>query len=92
MDRKFSTRVSFQRELSRNEHFELWSEALKCIKNVTISGPMPIRINTNWEIDFSESGLSEQEAKAQFTNFMDKQQDIIEDYCFHKFGKAEMAF
>ena len=84
MSQHFYTKIIFKRELSHTEQYAFWRYALKSIKSISVTGATKFENIIEWKIDFSDSNLSEEDAKKQFTNFLRKQKRIIKDYSFYQ--------
>ena len=84
MNKTFNTKIVFRRSLSNQEQFAFWSNALRSIRQLAVSGPTRFQNNLDWSIDYSDSDLEEFEAKKRFSKFLERQNDIIKDFSFYK--------
>lgn len=84
MNKSFNTKIIFRRTLSNQEQYAFWSNAIGSIKKIAVSGVARFDDNIDWSIDYSDSNLNEYEAKKHFSQFLEKQRDIIKDFSFYK--------
>lgn len=84
MNKSFNTKIVFRRSLSNQEQFAFWRNAISSIKQIAVSSATQFKNNMDWSIDFSESNLNEIEAKKHFSNFLERQKDIIQDFSFYQ--------
>lgn len=83
MTKSFHTKIIFHHPLSNQEQFALWTNALRSIDKIAVSGATQFENSLEWCIDYSDCDLTEFEAKKSFSNFLEMQSDIIKDFSFY---------
>jgi len=83
MKHSFKTKIVFHHLLSKEEQFDFWTNAIKSMREMSLTGPVHFKNNMEWNVDYTDSMLNEYEAKTRFSKFLERQKAIIKDYSFY---------